>query len=153
MGSMKSIDVKSLLIGAFLASTLSLDAAESSVTAASEGTMKNIWPWCLAIVLIAGQIIYERKGPAFHWPDLFRFLGTLSFAAIALTIALMLSYEPKGITALQVIKFLLPPFIGFVNCYLIAHLLETFNVIKENTETLVLVTCASESNKKADPTS
>ena len=36
-------------------------------------------------------------------------------------------------SVLGVIEVLLSPFTGFVSCYLIAHLLETFNMIRENT--------------------
>ena len=142
---MKTIDVKSLLIGALLTSTIFLSVAADSSTSEfflgaaalspsiSENDGPPIWPWLLAIVLVGGQIWGATKVHAFHWPDLFRILGTLSFAAFAFTIAIFLADAPKRIISLQVFPFLLLPLIGFISCYLIAHLLQTFNMIKENT--------------------
>ena len=151
---MKSIDIKSITIGVLLTSTIFLGAATPSEPSpyVPEGAIKNVWPFFLAIVLVGGQILYVRKGPAFDWPDIFRCLGTLSFAAVALIIAILLAEEAKidRREKLQVIALLLPPFISFVSCYLIAHILETFNMIRENTGTLVRVACAKESNNHSD---
>jgi hypothetical protein len=143
---MKTIDIKSLIIGGLLTSTIFLgvaavpSGAENSALlgAAAEAAaekqygLPSLW-WLLAIVLVGGQILYAAIGPAFHWPSLFRVLGTLSFAAFALTITGLLVYEPRGTTSSQVIMLLLTPFTAFISCYLIAHVLETFDKIKENT--------------------
>ena len=96
------------------------------------------WPWLLALVMIVGQIWMASSDEVFQWPSMFRFLGTLAFAAFALMIAVMITNE-KAITQLaiwEIFEILLTPFIGFVSCYLTANVLETFDKIKENTDRL-----------------
>ena len=68
----------------------------------------------------------------------FRVLGSLSFTVFALiSTTLMFTDDWKGsVTKTEVFYLLLTPFVGFVSCYLTAHVLETFNEIKKNTDKL-----------------
>jgi hypothetical protein len=96
--------------------------------------------WVLAGIMICLQVagsLYAAKSP-FDWPNAFRVLGSLSFAVFALISAkAMLTDDWKGrVTATEVFYLLLTPFVGFVSCYLTAHVLETFNEIKKNTDKL-----------------
>ena len=97
-----------------------------------------IWPWLLAFAMIGGQIWYATSGEAFQWPNMFRWLGTLSFAGFALMIAVMLTYEKatSELASWEIFEILLTPFVGFISCFLTAHVLETFNEIKKNTDKL-----------------
>ena len=97
-----------------------------------------VWPWLLALAMIIGQVGYAIYGEAFRWPNMFRWLGTLSFAAFALMIALMISNKKatNELAGWEIFEILLTPFVGFISCYLTAHVLETFDKIKENTDRL-----------------
>jgi len=88
--------------------------------------------------MIIGQVGYAIYGEAFRWPNMFRWLGTLSFAAFALMIALMISNKKatNELAGWEIFEILLTPFVGFISCYLTAHVLETFDKIKENTDRL-----------------
>jgi len=94
----------------------------------------------LAGIMIAIQVACAVKSAEFpfDWPMAFRVLGSLSFAVFALiSTTLMFTDDWKGsVTKTEVFYLLLTPFVGFVSCYLIAHVLETFNEIKKNTDKL-----------------
>ena len=96
--------------------------------------------WFLAGIMIAIQVAFavKRAEFSFDWPKAFRVLGSLSFAVFALiSTTLMFTDDWKGrVTKTEVFYLLLTPFVGFVICYLIAHVLETFNEIKKNTDKL-----------------
>jgi ankyrin repeat protein len=111
---------------------------KGGVGGGSTSSSSPIWPWLLAFAMIGGQIWYATSGEAFHWPSMFRGLGALSFAAFALMIAMMITNKnaTSELADWEIFEILLTPFVGFISCYLTAHVLETFDKIKENTDRL-----------------
>jgi hypothetical protein len=140
--SMSPLDIAEIRLGSEHPITVYLKkiGGESSLESGGESapSFGSIWPWLLALVMIGGQIWIASSGEVFEWPSMFRFLGTLAFAAFALMIAVMITNE-KATTELagwEIFEILLTPFVGFISCYLTAHVLETFDKIKENTDRL-----------------